>query len=88
MTAFTSHYLTPPQFAEQLGVDPSKVLNWIRSGNLRAFDVRGDGSTRPRYRITIDAIVEFEARRSARRPVTATKRKRKQKQDADFVTYF
>ena len=83
----TESHLTPPALAERWGVAPEKILGFIRTGTLRAFDVRGQGSTRPRYRIPLDAIVEFESRRSARRPVKAARRTR-QKQAADYVKYF
>ena len=43
--------LTTRQVAVHLGVCADKVLNWIRSGELRAIDVANRGSTRPRYRI-------------------------------------
>jgi hypothetical protein len=83
----TASYVTPPQLAEDYRVDPSKVLVWIKTGELRAFNVATSTTGRPRFRIPLDAIVEFEARRSARVPVKATKRKKKKKDDS-FVTYF
>ena len=43
---------TPPQVAERLGVEPAKVIAWIRSGELAGVDVALRGSKRPRYRIS------------------------------------
>ena len=60
-----SRYLTPPQYAARLGVHPDKVVAFIRSGQLAAVDLATPGSTRPRYRISPQAIEEFERRRSA-----------------------
>ena len=55
---------TPPQVAEMMGVNPSKVRVWIMSGELKAVDLsakRGFGN--PRYRITQDALDSFITRR-------------------------
>lgn len=58
-------YLTPPELASRLRVKAAKVINWIRSGELRAIDLATRGSRRPRYRISPEAVAEFERRRSA-----------------------
>ena len=78
---------SPPEYAKEHGVDPSKVLAWIRSGELRAINLATSTTGRPRYRILLEAIVEFEERRSARQPVKPVRRKRK-KQESGFVEYF
>lgn len=83
----TAKFSTPPEYGKELGVDPSKVIVWIRSGELRAVNVATSTTGRPRYKIPLDAICEFESRRSARKPVAAVRRKRR-KQETDFVTYF
>lgn len=59
--------LTPPALAAHWGVKPETVLRFIRSGELRAFNVASrHGSGRPRYRISPDAVIEFENRRAAK----------------------
>jgi excisionase family DNA binding protein len=58
-------WLTPPQFAKQLGVQPEKVLSWIRSGELRAVNVADLAGRRPRWRMSVEAIEEFLRRREA-----------------------
>ena len=58
-------YLTPPQLAEIYGVKPAKILAWISSGELAALNLAARGSSRPRYRISPEAIEQFERRRSA-----------------------
>jgi excisionase family DNA binding protein len=67
-------FRTPPAVAEILGVNPERVREWIRVGELRAANL-GDGS-RPRYRISQADLDEFLASRSnikprgsARRPI-------------------
>jgi excisionase family DNA binding protein len=62
----TSPALTPPQVARLLAVKADKVLAWIGAGELAAVDVRSPGATRPRWRITQEALDGFLARRSAR----------------------
>ncbi len=57
---------TPPQVARAWGIDPIKVLQWIRSGQLRAIDGATPGSTRPRYLVDRDDLAAFEAARTVR----------------------
>ena len=85
----TTEYISPPKYAKDLGVDPSKVLTWIRSEELGAINVATNLNGRPQYRISLDAILEFETRRSAtaRQPAKSVTRRRK-KTAADFVEYF
>lgn len=69
-------YLTPPALARQYGVNSDKVLAWIESGELSAVNVASRVGGRPRWRISAEAIAEFEARRAAKPPVKRRKRKR------------
>ena len=78
--------VTPPELAKLWRVKPERVLVWIKSGELRAFDVSSrPGVGKPRYRIPQDAIIEFENRRSAAQ-VKTTRRRRKR--PADVIEYF
>jgi hypothetical protein len=80
-------YLSPPEYARRLGVKPSKVIAWIRSGELRSLDASSrPGVGRPRFRISPDAIVEFENRRGVQ-PAPAPRRRRN-KQRNGVVQYF
>lgn len=83
-----SAYLTPPQYAERLGVDVAKVHIWIRRGELRAINVAETLNGRPRWRIPPDAVVEFEERRTARPPAAKPRRRRRPKMPKGFVQYF
>ena len=58
-------YLTPPELAARYGCNASKVRGWIRDGELAAIDLATRGSSKPRYKISPEAIAEFERRRSA-----------------------
>jgi excisionase family DNA binding protein len=70
--------LTPPQIAKRLGVNPDKVLTWIRNGELEAFNAatRPD-SQRPRYRVTEEALLAFQARRAVgpQKPIARRRKK-------------
>lgn len=44
--------LTVPEVAKHLRVRQAKVLNWIRSGRLRGFNVTERENGRPSYRIS------------------------------------
>jgi excisionase family DNA binding protein len=64
VSALPSRYLSPPEIADRFGVDPAKVVGWIRKGELRAVNV-GNGPSRPRYRISPADLAAFEAGRAA-----------------------
>ena len=86
MPVVEQHTLTPPELARRWRVKPERVIVWIKSGELRAFDVSSrPGVGKPRYRIPQDAIIEFEKSRSAAQ-VKTTRRRRQQ--PADVIEYF
>ena len=76
--------LTPPQAAEQLGVDPSTVIGWIRTGQLRASNI-GKGGKRPRYRIRESDLDAFLKSRQPEPPVA---KKRRSRQPAGEIEFF
>jgi hypothetical protein len=45
-------------------VTGGRVLNWIKSGQLRAIDVSEGTGKKHRWRITPEALAEFEATRT------------------------
>ena len=83
----SARYVSPPAYAKRLGVDPIKVLAWIKRGELRAINVATATTGRPRYRIPLDAICEFEQRRSETATTKAAKRKKNHRDDS-FIKYF
>jgi hypothetical protein len=68
-------YLTPPQVAKQLGTDANRVLLWIRSGALKAFNLsEGD---RPRWKVSpedLAAFLESKSNRANQEPPTRKRR--------------
>jgi hypothetical protein len=54
------HYLTPPELAKLWRVSPEKIIAMIRGGQLAAVNLASRGSSRPRFRISRDAIRNFE----------------------------
>ena len=74
--------LTPPQLAKRWGIKPEKVIAFIRSGELRAFDISmRAGVGRPRFRIPVDAVIEFENRRAVTPPTKPVRRRSKKPHD-------
>ncbi|MHC4647021.1 MAG: helix-turn-helix domain-containing protein [Planctomycetota bacterium] len=61
-----AEYLTPAEVARRWGVSRDKVAAWIRRGQLRAINMATEAGRRPRWRIPISAIDDFEALREAR----------------------
>lgn len=76
--------LTPPELAKRWRVKPSKIIGFIRRGELRAFDVAANTAGRPRYRITIDAVIAFENCRAAKPTVTKGRRKKRDETTIEF----
>lgn len=70
--------LSPKQYANARQVSVHKVLGWIKRGELRAIDLSDKhGSGRPRWKITQEAIAEFESRRQASAPHQKVRRRKK-----------
>ncbi|MEX2214006.1 MAG: helix-turn-helix domain-containing protein [Phycisphaeraceae bacterium] len=69
--------LTPPQVAEALGVNPTKIIDFIRSGELRAVNLARRESRRPRWRILRTDLETFIAGRSSQRPMPAKRVRRR-----------
>jgi hypothetical protein len=63
-------YVTPRELARRWGVHVDKVLTFIRSGRLLAFNVASSRSTRPRYRISDEAVRAFEVEQAASTPAS------------------
>jgi hypothetical protein len=58
-------YVTPTELAAQWRVCVDKVLRFIQSGELEAFNIASRTSKRPRYLIPEHAIRDFEKARRA-----------------------
>jgi transposase len=69
-TATLSRKLTPPELAKRYGVEPSKVIAWIKAGELRAVNIATKATGRPRYIIDEQDVAAFEEQRAAKRPAT------------------
>jgi hypothetical protein len=69
--------MTPPQLAQRWGVDPDKVLAFIRNGELRAMNLAISPTGRPRYRILMTEVERFEAARATKPPAQQPRRRRR-----------
>jgi hypothetical protein len=80
--------LTPPELAKRWRCKAETVHTLIRRGSLRAFDL--GTATRPRWRISIDAILEFENRATGlRHSETARPRhSRRRKEVENCIEFF
>lgn len=85
-TPTAPRYLSPPQYAARLGVKPGKVVAWCKTGELRAINTAAKQSSRPRFKISPDAIIAFENSRGPKPP--AAPRRRRRKQADDVIAYF
>jgi hypothetical protein len=68
----------PRDVAERYSVDVQRVLDWIHNGSLSALNLaRRANGKRPRYVITLEALLDFERRRSVVPPTAPAPRRRK-----------
>jgi hypothetical protein len=51
------------EIAAKLSMSPQHVVNLIEDGTLPAMDLKGSGSTRPMWRVSIDDYRRFIAAR-------------------------
>ena len=58
-------YLSVSGYAKRLRIRPETIREWIKSGELKAINVASADSIRPKWRISQEAIDDFEARRSS-----------------------
>jgi hypothetical protein len=80
-------FFTPPQLAEEFGVDADKILGWIRSGQLVAVDMVATQGGRPRYRISAEEAQAFQKRRSSAPPPKSPPRTKPPKDD-DTIKFY
>jgi hypothetical protein len=78
--------VSPPELARRYKVDPSKIIGWIKSGELPAVNLATRSTGRPRYAIDERDIELFELRRSATPPPKATRRQRRK--DTQVIEFF
>jgi hypothetical protein len=71
--------------ASRYGVTEAAVLAWIRSDELRALNVgRKPGSKKPRWRVSEQALAEFEAGRVVTPLVPRARRRRRAENVIEF----
>ncbi len=88
MTTATPDYLNATEAARLLRVRESKVLAWLRSGELPAADVsQNPGTGKARWRIARADLLAFLEGRRPGPAGKATRRKRRDKKPAGWVTY-
>ena len=78
--------MTPPELARQWGVGSDKILNFIKSGELRAIDASSRRGGRPRYLIDVSDVAKFEAAREV--CPTTSRPSRRRKPTSGVVEFF
>jgi transposase len=72
--------------AERYAVSVGTVITWIAAGALRAVNVsRKPGSKRPSWRITPQAVEEFERLRT---PASTQPKARRRKTAGDVIEFY
>jgi hypothetical protein len=68
--------LTTADVAKHFIVNIDKILGFINSGELEAINIAKDANGKnPRWRITPEALADFERRRSSAPPAKPSRRK-------------
>lgn len=80
--------ISPPKLAKRWGIDPAKVLTWIRVGELRAIDASSRQGGRPRYLIDERDIEAFEQRRAVASSPALAARRQQRRQTAGVIEFF
>jgi hypothetical protein len=77
---------TVQDLATRYAVTPHTVLHWIKNGDLKALNVgRRLGAGKPRWRVTPEAIQEFE---KVRTPTPSLARARRRKREVDVIQFY
>lgn len=80
-----SSWHEPAPVAKTFRVSVHKVLRWIETGELTAVNVAATTSTRPRWRISQEALDAFIAARQSRPAAPAPARARKRAGGKEYV---
>ncbi len=76
---------TPAEIAKQWGGSPDKVIEWIKSGELRAVTMATRPEGRPRYKVDQADLEAFLLRRSiTSSPGKGRRRRRLRKGVAEY----
>ncbi len=86
-TTTRTKYLSPPEVASILEVTHHKVIAWINSGELEAYDFSENRASRPRWRISQANIDAFLERRASSPTPPVTRRQRRKKADGVIQFY-
>jgi hypothetical protein len=65
-------------------IGPDKVHGFIRRGELLAVNVATNLSARPQWRVTSEAVAQFERRRSSEPPSQPRRRRHRRSCQVDF----
>ena len=66
---------TPPQVAARWKCKPETVRRLLETGALRGFIVSPPGTRRPRWRVTLDAVIAYETGESEVKAPTGPRRR-------------
>lgn len=78
--------LTVEEIAALWGVQERRVLHFIHTHELRASNLC-NGNSRPRWRVTLADLKDFERRRSNQAAEPTPQPRRKRKKDASEVSF-
>jgi excisionase family DNA binding protein len=81
--ATLASWITVPEIAKAMGVNETKILRLIASGEIAAVNVAQALGNRPRWRISPQAFDDFLAMRGAK-VATATPKSRRKKPTGDI----
>ncbi|MES2788461.1 MAG: helix-turn-helix domain-containing protein [Planctomycetota bacterium] len=83
-----ARYLTPPEIARMWGTSVKKVLAFIDSQELPAIDLATNRGSRPRWKVTPEALAQFELTRRSLPAQPSVARRSPRKRDTAHVIQF
>jgi hypothetical protein len=71
----------PPMIARRWNCKPESVIALLRAGALKGFVVSPPGTKRPRWRVSLDALLAYEAGETKSAPAPSRSRRRRQRME-------
>jgi len=79
---------SPPAIAKAWGIDPAKVVGWIRSGELPAVNAATKPNGRPRWLVDETDLHAFELARRSTPPTPAIRHRRRTAADDGEIKFY
>jgi hypothetical protein len=81
-------WYSPAEIARSRGIRVSKVLTWVRNGELEAVNCAERPRQRPRWRVSAEALAAFDRGRSNRAALPVPRGRGRHRPPGEVTEYF